>query len=486
MGESVLFKDADVMTMSEAGIIRDGDVLVRNGMVAEVSREIRIEDHPDAKVVDARNRILMPGFVDTHRHVWQTQMRGLATDWSLFDYVVNMRLRYGACYDPDDAYLGNYVGALEALNAGITTVVDHSHITISPEHSELALGALRDAGIRGMWCFGAFRNPDYDAHSNARDALIEGFSPVSSAVLENARHMSGTAFRGEDDLLRFGWAANELEFFSPDNIAAELAFARDLGSSVISMHAGMGAFLKDVRLIPILSDLGALGSDMLLVHGGNFTDEELGILAAGLAAISTTPETEMQMAMGHPVAARFGSLGGKASLGIDIASNYAGDMFAQMRLMLQAERRERNRIQENAGLNPGRLSYFAPDVVNLATREGARAIGLGDKVGRIEAGMEADLILLRTDAMNMAPMNDHYGAVALYANIGDVDSVMVKGRFVKRHGRLLNVDWDALRDRICASRDRILGRAANIPCGPAEEFLAGYWHFPEGSRQPGQ
>ena len=207
-------------------------------------------------------------------------------------------------------------------------------------------------------------------------------------------------------------------------------------------------------------------------------------LSAGVG-VSTTPETEIQMAMGHPIAARVAAVGGKPSLGIDIASNYAGDMFGQMRLMLQAERRKRNQQLELEGRIPGRLEFEAAEVLRYATADGARAIGLQNKVGRLEVGLDADLIILRTDAINMAPVNDEFGAAVLYANIHDVDTVMVRGNVVKRNGQLVGVDWDALRERLVASRDRVLKRADRIPQGPAELFFSELFHFSGNMRAPG-
>jgi cytosine/adenosine deaminase-related metal-dependent hydrolase len=485
-GKATLISGANILSMSpKTGNIGSGDILVVDGKISKVGASIDIDPSLSVERFDAAGCIAMPGFVDTHRHVWQTQLRGVATDWSLFDYAANMRWRYGGCYEPEDAYLGNYAGALEALNAGITTMVDHSHITISPEHSEQALKALKDSGVRADWCFGAFRNPDYDAHDDPRDALIEGFQPVPEAVLENARHMSSTGFSGEDDLVRFGWAANEFEFYEMDAIRAELEFARDLGASTISMHAGQGAFMSHVRLIPAMYEAGLLSDDMLFVHGGNFSTQELDMLARTGVAVSSTPETEMQMGMGFPVAPQVAASGGKPSLGIDIVSNYAGDMFAQMRLMLQAERRERAWPLERQGRVPGRIDYTANEVLSYATAGGARALGLENRVGRIEEGLDADIILVRTDGINMAPVNDEVGAIVLYANIHDVDTVMVRGRLVKRHGRLVGINWDELRGRLSESRDRILRRASRIPVGPPEEFLSQYWYFSDEMRQPG-
>ena len=156
--QRTLLRGGTIVSMDpKIGILPKGDVLIEGDRILEVAASIEVSD---GSLVDATNMIVSPGFVDTHRHIWQTQLRTIATDWSLFDYFVQMRSIYSGLYNPDDAFLGNHVGALEALNAGITTVVDHCHIMNSPEHSDEAVRGLQEAGIRGIFCYGLFENPE--------------------------------------------------------------------------------------------------------------------------------------------------------------------------------------------------------------------------------------------------------------------------------------------------------------------------------------
>ena len=142
------------------GTLMDCDVLIEGDSMAKIGQDITVND-PDVQIIDATNSIVSPGFVDTHRHVWQTQLRSIANDWTLFDYFVNVRNVYASCYNAEDAYLGNYVGALEAIYSGVTSLVDHSHIINSPQHADAVIKGLKDSGIRATWCYGFWPNPDY-------------------------------------------------------------------------------------------------------------------------------------------------------------------------------------------------------------------------------------------------------------------------------------------------------------------------------------
>ena len=457
--QRLLVRGGTVVSMDPAiGILPQGDVLIAGDTIVEVAPRIAAGD---AEVIDARHAIVSPGFVDTHRHVWQTQLRTCATDWSLFDYFCRMRSIFGSFYSPEDAYLGNYVGALEALHAGITTLVDHSHIMNTPEHADEAIRGLVESGIRGTFCYGLFPNPDYG--SGASFSLDPGFR------LADARRVRACHFASDDGLLSFGLAPTEVTATPYQVTCREIALGRELGARHISCHVAMGAYDGGTRLVARLGRDRVLGPDLVLVHGAALTDEELGMIADAGAAISSTPETELQMAMGHPVAVRAGEKGALASLGIDIVSNYSGDMFAQMRLLLQAQRG-----LENGRLTapPRRIRYRAEEVLRLATLGGARALGLDGCIGSLTPGKRADVVVTRCDAINLVPVHDPMGALVMNANAFNVDSVLVNGRPVKRDGQLVGVDWPALAARLRRSAERIVTQARAIPVTAVEELAA--------------
>jgi cytosine/adenosine deaminase-related metal-dependent hydrolase len=456
----MLVRGGRLLTMDRRlGDLDPGDVLIEDGRIRDVAPRLEADD---ADTLDAEGMIVLPGFVDAHRHVWQTQLRTVAADWSLFDYFVRMRSIYAALYEPEDVYLGNRVGALEALGAGITTIVDHCHVLNSPEHVDEAVRGLRDAGIRGVFCYGLFPNPRPPAFAPAPD---DGWR-AGDLRRTRARH-----FASHDDLLLLGLAPTEAEAMPLEALEREIGLGRDVGAHRISLHVAMGAYDRGRRLVAALADRGLLGDDLLFVHGAALGDDELDRIAAAGAAVTSTPETELQMAMGHPVAWRALARGARASLGIDIVSNFAGDMFAQMRLLLQAERGLRNAALTSP---PHSIGPSAREVLELATIGGAEAMGLGDRVGSLTPGKQADLVLVRTDAVHMTPATDPIGAVVLYAGASDVDTVLVGGRVVQRAGEPVGVSWPTLRDRLLASSARIRAGASAAPREQIEEIAAGF------------
>ena len=455
---ALLIRNGRVLTMDDRlGDLDPADVLVEDGAIAAVGPRL---DAPGAEVLDASGMIVTPGFVDTHRHVWQTQLRTAAADWSLFDYFARMRSVYGSFYEAEDAYLGNHVGALEALSAGITTIVDHCHIINSPAHADRAIAGLRDAGIRGVFCYGFFPNPTQHPFAMTLDP---GWRR------DDARRVRREHFADPAGTLRLGVAPSEVEAMPIETIRGEIELARELGALRISCHVAMGAYDRGRRIVAQLAGDGLLAEDVLLVHGSSLTDEELDAVARAGAGISATPETELQMGMGHPVTARALARGVPTSLGIDIVSNYAGDMFAQMRLQLQAER---GRVHGGRTAPPREVGLRTRRVLELATRDGARVAGLGDVAGSLTPGRQADVVLTRADGVHMVPAVDPVAALVLYANAADVDTVLVGGRVVKRGGRLVGVDWPGLAERLVRSSERVRAGFATVPLAEIESLAA--------------
>lgn len=464
-----LIRNASIVSIDPAiGNLPKGDILIVDDRIAEVAPSIAVDD---AEIADATGMIASPGFIDTHRHVWQTQLKGVAIDWSLFDYSCLMRSMYSVCYEPDDAYLGNYVGALDAINAGITSIVDHSHLQITSDHSDGLVKGLKDSGIRGVMCYGLYRNPKYKPGDTLTVAQVvdEVSGPLEDFHKLNATRVRNQHFPSNDGLLRFGIASSEFVVSpGPQPVVEEMAWTRTLDPALVSIHIGFGVN-EGFRVVPLLHEHGMLGDDLLFVHGAHLTDYDLALLKEHGGWLSTTPETELQMGMGYPVLERVVESGSTPSLGIDIASNFAGDMFAQMRLMLQTMRFRHYEIA-NAGL-PVASRYAARKMLEFATLGGARVMGMDSFTGSITPGKKADIMLTRMDSVNMSPVIDPIAALVFYADVSDIDSVWVDGVARKRDGKLTGLDWSALRSNLERSRNSIYKKFARIP----EQQIRDYW-----------
>lgn len=448
----LLIKGGRIVAMTGVREMR-ADILVDSGKIVAIAPDIAA----DAETIDASDAIVMPGFVDTHRHVWQTQLRTVATDWSLFDYLIEMRYAYSTFYTAEDAYLGNLVGALEALDAGVTTLVDHCHILNTPEHAEEAARGLQDAGIRAIFCYGTFVNTPRATMSVPSDPEWRR---------KTARALRRGRLADDRGLVRFGFAPFEAEAMAPEALADEIRFARELGAATISCHAAMGPYDSGrAHVVERLHAEGLLGPDLLFVHGASFTDHELELIRDAGAAISSTPETELQMGMGFPVAFRARSHEVKVGLGVDIVSNYAGDMFMPMRLGLQSTRALRNAEYGARGRAPSIITPDALSALRMATLGGAEAIRMDRQIGSLEVGKAADIAIVSTNAIHMTPAFDAVGALVLNARPTDIGTVLVNGRVVKRDGELVGIDWPALRNRLLASSERIMAGFKTVNVG---------------------
>jgi cytosine/adenosine deaminase-related metal-dependent hydrolase len=217
----------------------------------------------------------------------------------------------------------------------------------------------------------------------------------------------------------------------------------------------MAALSKRTWYIDRLHRAGLLGPDFLFVHGSGLSDADLRLISDAGASVVSTPETELQMGMGFPVLPRVLDAGGKAGLGIDIVSNNSADMFTQVRLCIQVQRALENDALEKKGLAPKVIRRTVRDYLEAATIGGARAIGLESRTGSLTPGKAADLIMIRADTVNMVPVVDPLSSVSFCANVGDVDTVMVSGKILKKDGRLLGVDWPGTADRLRESSERI-------------------------------
>lgn len=439
--------------------LNDGDVLVRDGRIAQVGHALQCDD---AEIIDARGCIVLPGFVDGHRHVWQTQLRGIATDWTIVDYMINMRTLYCVCYEPEDAFLANLAGGLEAVACGVTSVVDHSHLQISPEYSDALASGLLESGVGGFFCYGFYNNPPYRPGGPIDTALLRAriLAPVEDWHVANAARVRDRYFSG-DGVLRFGIATSEV-FMIPFELAArELTAAWSLDPGLVTAHWACTARAdRTPTMIPELNRAGLLRRNMLFTHCNNFAPEDFATVAGLGAGVCATPDTELGMGMGFPVQERVLEAGGRVAFGADICSNVAGDLFGQMRLALQAQRWRRFEIDPRL---PTTMPIPARRYLEVATRIGAEAIGMGHEIGSLTPGKRADIVLVSTSSISLAPMNDPVGALVFYANSSDVDTVLINGEVRKRAGRLVGVDWPALRGKLGASRDRILDRLSRIP-----------------------
>jgi 5-methylthioadenosine/S-adenosylhomocysteine deaminase len=351
----------------------------------------------------------------------------------------------GRQYRADDVYIANLMGALEALNGGITTLLDWSHVNNTPEHADAAIAGLTEAGIRGVYAHGVPVGGDWWAYSSLEHP-------------EDIRRIRKQYFASDDQLLTMALAARAPGNTTPDVARHDWALARDLGIR-ISVHVGMRLTGVHVNHVQTLDQLGLMGADTTYIHCTDSTDQELDLIASTGGSASVAPYVEMLMGHGVPPTGRLVARGVRPSLSIDVVSSVPGDMFTQMRTALVQER--------ILAFTDSPDMPFAPtlthrDVLEFATIDGAKACALDHKVGTITPGKQADIVLIRTDQVNVAPVVDPVATVVIAADTSNVDTVMVAGRIVKLNGHLTRVDLPSLLRRLDGARDHLLSNAGTI------------------------
>lgn len=480
MAAKWIIKNATVVSVdSTIGNVPKCDVLIENGFISAVGSNL--QHSSDHMVIDGTHAIVSPGFVDTHRHTWQTQLRTITTDFVLTDYLLNLRHIYGSCYTAHDAYIGNYCGALESIDNGITYLVDHSHIMNSPEHADAAVKGLKDAEIRAVFCYALYGNPPWDGSYVNKER--EDNTP--DWRMQDARRVRQTYFQSNepDDLLRFGFALSEPDITPIDQLVHEIGHARSLGAAVITAHINLGKYDPGNVIVRQLEQRSILGPDMVLSHGTSLCDDELDAVKKNGVGLSSTPDTELQMGMSHPIAFKAQDLGCAASLGVDICSNSPADMFQQMRLLLQAQRH----LEHESGSGPPLdMSRRCAEVLEMATMGGAKAVGLEKVIGSITPGKRADLMITRCDSTRLVPVHDPVGALVLYANGSDIDTVFINGKMVKSEGRLTNVNWPKVREELRASAATIMERSKMAPMDDLQAARDAMVDFLARKKQPGK
>jgi 5-methylthioadenosine/S-adenosylhomocysteine deaminase len=421
MPHRTLLRGGWVVTMAPGATPRRGDLLIEDDVIVAIGA---LDDVEDAEIVDASRHVVLPGLIDTHRHTWQTALRTIACDWTLGQYFARMRGHLAPHFRPEDTYAGTLLGVVEALDAGITTVVDWSHNINGPEHADSAWQALEDAGGRAIFSYGASND----------QALSKDASPHTRDVLR-LRH--GVAANGAGRVT-LGMALRGPEFSAPEACVHDWSLARELDLPV-TVHVG-GGLRGAGGTITELDRLGLLGADTTYVHCNMLADDELARIAAAGGRASVSPEVEANMGHGPAATARLRAHGIPTGLSADVCTNVGGDMFGAMRVALALQRGADHADALGRGEVLAHVSLTARDVLAMATIEAAAACGLDSRIGSLEAGKQADVLMLRADTPGLVPLSDPIGATVLAAGVQNVDTVFVAGRAVKRGGRFVDLD----------------------------------------------
>lgn len=468
-GRRILIRGGAVMSMDpKVGDFPQADVLIEGKKIVAVGPSLHAGG---ATVIDARGKIVMPGFIDTHHHQFETALRSFLADGVLindssnspsgsqtyFEYIL---LKFAPVYRPQDVYINELFGGLSQLDHGVTTVHDVSQIHHSPQHSDAAIQALFDTGRRAA--FGFFEsaganilgtNPGNQYPSDAVRIKKQWFSSSDQLV---HMIMGGEVYLGDATTQQSWTIGRQLGL----QIAAHILSPFGIRPIFDALAAGQGGSSRNI----------GLGPDNLFIHMTGMSDAGWqGVKDAG-AQVTLAVPIEMNMRHGIPPILKMQQLGMEPSLSVDVECTLTADFFTQMRSMMNMQRMVVNQMileQGNftfpnqwptpAATTPPLLTNR--DVLRYATMNGAKALRLDGKVGSLTPGKEADIIILDAQAINVAPLNHVPGAVVSLMDRGNVETVLVAGKVRKWKGKLLGVDLPRLRQQLEASRDYVFSAA---------------------------
>ncbi|GGU13013.1 amidohydrolase family protein [Lentzea flava] len=431
-----VLRNDTVLTMDgQKRILTGHDVLVVDDRIAAIGPGLQVPEGTEE--IDATGGIVMPGMIDTHRHMWQTAMRGYGADWTLTQYFVWYYLEWGKVFRPEDIHAGNLLGAAEALDAGVTTTVDWSHGLQTTDHADAAVDALQAVPGRFVLAYG-----------NIQD------SPASWTAKPEFRDFVNRRITG-DDMLGFQLAFDVTgDPAFPEKPAFEVA--RELGVPVTT-HAGVWGATNDDG-IRLMYDNGFMTPQSIYVHAATLSADSYHRIAATGGSISVSTESEQSAGQGYPPTWAIRAHGIPVSLSMDTSVWWSGDLFSAMRSTLGADRAREHMAAHARNDTVTHSSLRAEHVVEWATVGGAKALGRDD-LGSVEIGKKADIVLLRNEnSPVMFPVLNPYGHVAFQAQRSDVDTVIVDGRIVKRDHRLVGVDLKAIRRQVEQTVEHLRGQ----------------------------
>jgi len=429
----ILFKGGTIVTMDpKVPNLSTGDVLVDGGRIAAVGANVQADG---AEIIDATGSIVMPGFVDAHHHMWLGVMRRMMPDVDdLFAYIDVVAEKLGAHYRPLDMYLSTKLTAVASLDAGVTTIIDACHSSRSPGHTDAALDALDDAGIRALHMVGAAMD---------RKASTTHLPADLKRLADNWNQGSGLVRVGLFGQLNLDW----------------WKVARGLDMHILTEFIGDLA-----KLGPEFAKPGVLGPHNIFNHCTRVPQEAWKMFADAGVNITVNPRSDAlfgfddetfayQQAIDHSLT---------PALGIDLDTAFGSDLFGEMHALF-GQQRSAMRYRRFRGEQNVPTPISVASVLEAATVNGARAAGLEREVGRLTPGKQADIIMVRTDGVAVFPVTNAIGTIVQAVERSDVDTVMVAGEIRKRAGKLIGVDVAKLTADVSASRDYMLDASGYRP-----------------------
>ncbi len=433
--KSVLVKCGWLVTLDpRIGEIKGGELLYRGNTIEAAGRNLGATAD---EIIDASDKIVMPGLVNAHMHTWETALRGIGAEWMSADYFKHVHSNLATRYKPEDNYIANLVGALAQIDAGVTTLVDWCHNITTIEHAERAVDGLIDSGIRAVF-----------AHGTAKPIGLETGTPFTHVPhpRERIESLRKGRLSSDDGRVTLAMAILGPDWGAWEVVEHDIRMAREFGL-VSSSHTRR----REDCVVPDgyarMAKAGLLGLDHNLVHGTSYDTADLRVVVDSGASLTSTVLVELHHHIGDTMVAAFREQGGKPSIGIDVELYTTGQMFREMQAALLFARGKEVRNNVMRGNSPLKaIPVKSREALEWATVNGAQAFKMDSKIGTLSPGKKADIVMLRANDVNMVPVWDPIYSIVEIAGAGNVDTVIIDGVVRKQNGKL-TIDEATLRRR---------------------------------------
>ncbi|SDI57711.1 Cytosine/adenosine deaminase [Paraburkholderia steynii] len=452
-----LIRDVWIVTNDERlGNIRKGSILIEKNTILAVGEDVLAPQ--DTEIIDGQGFIAIPGFVDAHKHLWQTALRGICADQTILGYFQLVREGLLAAYRQEDVRIGTYASALELINGGATAALDHAHCIISPEHADAAVEATLSSGLRGIWAYGYCPHSEEKTFHRHHDRIVD------------AKRVKSRYFSSEDQILRMGVAITEQNLLPFEFTEMEICSAIDMNvkwTGHTHCNNGPAPFTRGIHKLYAKGFLGPLS---VLSHCNEFSYNDFCMIKEVGAHFVSTPDSEIYMGISKPTNFIDAiSAGIDIALGTDTVTVMSADMFANMRLTMNFARHQVNHPAAAGFQSVPEQRVSVRDIFRWATINGAKALGIDHLVGSIVPGKRADIVLIDPTHPNLAPVIDPVFSLVMHGQVSNVDTVLIDGQIRKRGGHLVDVDLEKVGNELVASHEHLMDKRKTANSAVAEE-----------------
>jgi 5-methylthioadenosine/S-adenosylhomocysteine deaminase len=453
----IIIKNGFIITFDQKrSIIKDGGIVIEGNKIIEVDKTEKVlKNYTGEKLIDAKNKVVLPGLINTHNHLFQTLMKSLGDDMKLFDWWPNVIGPLSVNLRKESCYYAALIGSIELIKSGCTCTLDNHYPFPIPELADECIKAFIEVGIRAVEAMGS-QDREKPYFPIPKELIMD----TEEALKENVKLIE--RWNGKANGRIHVWFGPGAPFTCSDELlekAYELSKKYGVGITM-HLHESKDEVIKwkeETGYTPIQyyfhKGLRILNSNLLAVHCVWLDDEDIKILAKKKVKVSHNPISNMYLASGIAPIPKLIKAGVIVSLGVDgAASNNNQDMFELMKTTAL--------LHKVASCDP--MAITAEKVLEMATIDGAKALGLENEIGSIEVGKKADIILINLKEANMTPLNRIVSQLVYCGKSYNVNTVIIDGKIIMENRQLKSINENEVIEKAQKVADELIERGKRM------------------------